>query len=320
MNAQPVDSPFLIIDTDGGIDDAWALMLVLAQAHIKVLGITTVHGNVGVNQATRNIGLILDQLNNDTPVFRGAERPLMGGQPIDSTSLMGKDGLGNITAQLPPSNRPTQTEVAAIALARLVRQHPGKVNILAIGSLTNLALAARLDENFCQNVARLVIMGGAIQAQGNSSLISEFNIHADPEAARIVFDAGFKDVWLLPWETSLKYPILWDDYELMKKAPSPKMRFAASMMAELESFLRNVLNSPGLILPDPLAAAICLDASLITQAHHVPIKIEICGEIGRGLTAVDWLNTSGDPNRFHIVAELDEERIFALLRTSLIET
>lgn len=315
-----VEPKLIIIDTDAGIDDAWAIMMILAQPGIDVLAITTVHGNVSLEQATTNTCLILDQFGSQTPLYRGAERPLMRGRQINSTALMGEDGLGGITTQIPPSHRAVQKEPAAIALTRLVRQHPGEVTILAIGSLTNLALAARLDEDFSRNVGRLVIMGGAIQARGNSSSIAEFNIHADPEAAQIVFTAGFRDIWLLPWETSLKYPLLWNDYELMKKEQSPKIRFATGMMDVLESFLRNVLGSSGLILPDPLAAAVCLNASLVTQASHLPIQVEICGEIGRGLTAVDWQNCSGNPNRVHIVTEIDEKRTFALLRSSFIET
>lgn len=305
----------LIVDTDIGVDDAWALMMALS--HAEVLAVTTVHGNVPVEQVTRNASLVLDLMGSQAPVYQGADRSLMGASGVSSAEFMGADGLGGYSAQIPPSTRPIDTQPAALALVQLARQQPGEISLLALGPLTNLALALRLDESFANHIARLVVMGGAVEARGNTSSAAEFNIFADPEAAHIVFNAGFEEVWLLPWETSLKYPFSWQEYADLKANPSPRLRFATGVMEGLAQFLKDRLGAPGLILPDPLAAAICLDPGLVIQAPTAGLAVEIHGAIGRGLTAVDWQARSPNNHLVRVVTELDPARLFGLLKNSL---
>lgn len=305
----------IIIDTDVGVDDAWALMMVLSR--VEALAITTVHGNVDVDQATRNACLILDLMDSQAPLYRGASGPLMGARKISSVELMMADGLGGYSAQLPPSTRNIENQPAALALVQLARQRPREVTLLALGPLTNLALALRLDEGFAGNIKRLVVMGGAVEGHGNTSAVAEFNIFADPEAAQVVFSAGFTDAWLLPWETSLRNPLAWEEYELLKQLPSPRARFAVGAMESLAVILKEKFGAPGLILPDPLAAALCLEPGLARQATVAPLAVETVGEVGRGLTAVNWGAGPQNGNTVRVVREIDTAGAFALLKNSI---
>ena len=302
----------LIVDTDAGVDDAIALMMILAYPTARMMAVTTVSGNVAVEQVTRNVCLILDQLGHEAPVYRGCDRPLMG-RMLRAGGVHGEDGLGNVAHTLTPSTRRPQDEPAAQALVRLGRENAREFTLLALGPLTNLALALRLDPGFAQNVARLVVMGGAIEAHGNASTAAEFNILADPEAAAIVFEAGFPELWLLSWETTLKYPLAWERYEALAAKETRQAAFFNQITAYTAYLLRNNFAAPGFLLPDPLAAAIALQPDLVRMAPHVAISIELAGMQGRGLTSVDWRGLFGQPPNAHVVTELDEGKFFDLL-------
>ncbi len=306
----------MIIDTDAGVDDAIALMMILADPTVDVLGITTVNGNVGVEQVTVNVGVILDQMGKTAPIFRGSVRPLVA-ETLDSAHIHGEDGLGGIREQYPPTEQLPEAEAAALALIRIAKEHAGDITILALGPLTNLALAVHLSPEFAGNVSRLVIMGGAIEARGNASPSAEFNILADPEAAKIVFEAGFSDLWLSSWETTLKYPILWDKYKSLTNIKTPHADFFSKMTANLVVFLRDNWGFPGLTIPDPLAAAVALKPEIVTEMVHVPVNIETLGKYGRGLTSVDWYQQFGDTPNAKIVLSLDEGMVEELLRNAL---
>lgn len=306
----------MLIDTDAGVDDAIALMMVLADPAVDVLGITTVNGNVDIDQVTTNVGVVLDQMGRSVPIFRGSARPLVA-DILDSAHIHGEDGLGGIREQYPPTQRKPETEPAALALTRIAQEHAGNITLLALGPLTNLALAVHLDPQFADNVSRLVVMGGAIEARGNASPSTEFNILADPESAKIVFEAGFSDLWLSSWETTLKYPVLWERYNSFKNMGTPHASFFANMTGNLVEFLRDNWGFPGLTIPDPLAAAIALKPEIITEMVHLPVNIEINGQYGRGLTSIDWYQQFGDPPNAKLVLSLDEGMVEELLRKAL---
>lgn len=302
----------LIVDTDAGVDDAIALLMILAYPGARLMAVTTVSGNVAEEHVARNVCLILDQLGGSAPVYRGCDRPLMGGI-LRAGGIHGEDGLGNIAQTLPhPKFRP-QDERAAPALVRLGRENAGKFTLLALGPLTNLALALRLDPDFAQNVARLVVMGGAIEARGNASVAAEFNILADPEAAAIVFEAGFPELWLLSWETTLKYPMAWERYQRLAAKETCQAAFFGQITAYTAHLLRNNFSAPGFLLPDPLAAAVALHPEVVLNAPHAAVSIELVGKLGRGLTSVDWRGLSGQPPNTYVVTELDEGKFFDLL-------
>lgn len=185
----------IIIDTDPGIDDAVAILLALAaKDELDVIGLTTVNGNVGVEQVTQNLFKILNVAGRrDIPVYKGNFKPLMR-ENEHCEEFHGDDGLGNLGFD--ETEGCVEKESATDYLIRKVREEKGQITLVPIGPLTNIAEAIQKEPEFVKNVKRLVIMGGA-EGKGNMSPHAEFNFWTDPEAAKIVFQAGFEDVTMV---------------------------------------------------------------------------------------------------------------------------
>ena len=305
----------IIIDTDTGVDDAVAIIMAVASP-VTINAITTVAGNTNVEQVTQNVGQLLSALKTDIPVYKGAVSPLFG-TPPHLGGLMGEDGLGNASAYLSPPLRPPEPDHAAIALTHLVRQNPASTTLVALGPLTNIALALKLDPGFAQHVSRLVIMGGAVDAKGNTTPAAEFNTLCDPEAAAIVLRAGFNEIVIVPWEASTRYMIPWDDIESMASLGTPNSNLFAKLNHHTSQNLKEAFNLPGIPFPDPLAMAVVLDPSICTHAVAAPVMVETSGTIGRGLMAVDWYQTTGQSANAEVVLEVDFEAYKQLLNDSL---
>ncbi|KAF3441686.1 hypothetical protein FNV43_RR15601 [Rhamnella rubrinervis] len=179
----------LIIDTDPGIDDSMAILMAFQTPELEILGLTTIFGNVSTEDATRNAMLLCDIAGHpDVPVAEGSPEPLKGGIPRVADFAHGSDGLGNLF--LSPPNRKKIEKNASEFLVDKVSEYPGEVSILALGPLTNIALAIKRDSSFASKVKRLVVLGGAFFALGNVNPAAEANIYGDPEAADVVFTSG----------------------------------------------------------------------------------------------------------------------------------
>ncbi|KAI5664785.1 hypothetical protein M9H77_24108 [Catharanthus roseus] len=179
----------IIIDTDPGIDDSMAILMAFQTPELEVIGLTTVFGNVATEDATQN-ALILCEIAGypGVPVAEGCTEPLKGGRPRVADFVHGSDGLGNVN--LPPSKSKKDEKTAPEFIVDKVNEYPGEVSILALGPLTNLAMAIKRDSSFASKVKRIVILGGAFFALGNVNPAAEANIYGDPEAADIVFTSG----------------------------------------------------------------------------------------------------------------------------------
>ena len=177
----------LIIDTDPGVDDAQAILLASAHPHTKIEAILSVGGNVGLEHTTRNALTIVEAIGQDIPVYAGCDGPLvLFGE--DAAWVHGTDGLGD--CGITPQSRKAEQEHAANALVRMANAEPDAFTLVAIGPLTNIALALKLDPELPNKLKRFVIMGGAVTGKGNTSNVTaEFNIFADPEAAHVVFES-----------------------------------------------------------------------------------------------------------------------------------
>jgi purine nucleosidase len=177
----------LVIDTDALVDDAHAIMMAFAHPQARIEAITTVAGGTSLERATATACIILDVLERDVPVHAGCGRALAARDTPDASFVMGQDGLGD--SGYPPSKRKVADEHAVYALIRLGNASPGELTLIAIGPLTNVALATRLDPMLPQKYRRLIAMGGSIRGLGNITPAAEFNVYTDPEAAAIVVDA-----------------------------------------------------------------------------------------------------------------------------------
>ncbi|KAL6574977.1 Uridine nucleosidase 1 [Orobanche minor] len=179
----------IVIDTDPGIDDSMAILMAFQSPDLDILGLTTIFGNVTTEDATRN-ALILCELAGrpDVPVSEGNPEPLKRGRPRIADFVHGSNGLGNIP--IPPPKSKKSEKPASQFLVEKVSEYPGEVSVLALGPLTNLALAIKRDSSFASKVKRIVVLGGAFFALGNVNPAAEANIYGDPEAADIVFTSG----------------------------------------------------------------------------------------------------------------------------------
>src|ERR1700693_479431 len=184
-----------LIDTDTASDDAVAIIMALRAPDVRVVAITTVAGNVGVDQSTRNALYTVELCGADVPVYAGAEKPLLRTYQ-NATWFHGRDGLGD--HDYPPPRQAAGTLHAADAIIAAVEANPGLV-IVTLAPLTNLALALAKKPSIAAKVGRCVVMGGAPCCEGNVTPAAEYNIWVDPEAARIVLHSRLP-IELIGWQ------------------------------------------------------------------------------------------------------------------------
>ncbi|MFC4563084.1 nucleoside hydrolase [Nocardiopsis mangrovi] len=274
----------IFVDCDPGIDDAVALAYLTARPEVEIVGVGTVFGNHTVDTTTDNALRLLRLYGAPgVPVARGAERPLVQ-PPTLAESVHGANGLGGI--DLPAAETGPAAESAAEALVRLARSAPGEIDVLAVGPLTNIALALSLEPRLPEMVGRVVVMGGAVRAPGNVTPWAEANTANDPEAAEAVFAAGF-DLTLVALDITMKTTVdaAWlDGLQLIDGER------AATTSAFLEFYVgwySEVIGERGCAMHDPLAAAVLLDPDLVTASVDVPVRVELQGRHTRGLTIAD---------------------------------
>lgn len=301
-----------VIDTDPGVDDAHAIILACTHPSATVEALTTVAGNVSLAQATRNALIILDVIGHNAPVFPGCEDALVIPTPHRAISH-GTDGLGN--SGYPPSPRQPSAEHAVHALIRLANEAPNELTLVALGPLTNIALATRLDPALPQKYKRLVVMGGAIHAHGNSwERTSEFNFYCDPEAAAIVF-ARWPMLTLLSWETTVAHGLTPDQVTDLAHHHSPCAEFFRRTIQS--RFATPEARRERLYEPDPLAMAVALEPDIVTRAEARYVEIELAGKFTRGQTVIDWYDLTGRPPNTSLVHAVNQERFLELMRLSL---
>ncbi|RMF72488.1 MAG: nucleoside hydrolase [Acidobacteria bacterium] len=302
----------LWIDTDPGIDDALALAMALAAAGRRLAGIGTVAGNVDVGQATRNAALVLEDARAPSvPLHRGAAASLIGTR-ADARHVHGDDGLGG-TVEREPELAPAPDH-AALALIRTARDR-GPLDVLALGPLTNLALALALEPRLAAHLGRVVWMGGTIAGRGNVTAAAEFNAWADPEALARVLAAGL-DLTLVSWETTLEHAVPLGAFREWLDADTALARRARAMAAHLEA-TGVVTAERGVALPDPLAAAVMIDPRCVLAAERLPMRVVLCGET-RGQTIVDRRpapDPTGVPVR--VVTRIDLDAVESLVRRAV---
>jgi purine nucleosidase len=304
-----------IFDSDGGVDDAQALILLVANGKTPDL-ITTVFGNVGLDQATTNLLAVQAMLGTDIPVHKGADRPLT--QPIiDAKYVHGDDGLGG--ARRPDKQALPASDDGIGILRRTFGDAAAKgekVDILMIGPLTNLALALRLEPSIIDGIGTLTIMGGNVYGRGNTTPAAEFNIYADPEAAHVVLTAGVETV-VVPWEPCTTHYMDGQRVDALFEsiASGPMRDFSRALAAHARHNSVSRGNPDHFLYVDPLAAAVVLDPSMVTKSVVASSSVELAPGLTRGMTLVDPSGRLGTP-KITFVEEVDIGKVDALYAVS----
>lgn len=179
----------VVLDTDPGIDDAMALLYLHACGNLELLGITTILGNASIENCTNNALFLCEQFGITAPVYRGADRGVAGEQPEDYPDFVhGINGLADI--QVTVAGKSAEDQDACTYLLESSNANPGEITIIAVGRLTNIAMALNKDPTFANRVKEIIFMGGAATCEGNVTAWAEANIIGDPEAASIVFNSN----------------------------------------------------------------------------------------------------------------------------------
>ena len=270
----------LILDVDTGTDDALALAFAVASPSIELVAVTTVAGNVDVEKTTANTLSVLDWLGGrDVPVHRGASRPLVRPHQ-DASYFHDEGGLGG--AQLPRSTRSIGDDRGPAALIRLARQYPRMLTLVALGPLTNVAIALNVEPRLPELLKSVVVMGGAFTVPGNTTPAAEFNILVDPEAAEQVFSAPFSNLTAVGLDVTERVALTRDDWDAANAAGS--LPASASLLREVGRFAFSQLGRDQFSLHDPLAVAVAADPTLI-DVRELAIAVDVV-EPDRGRTRI----------------------------------
>jgi inosine-uridine nucleoside N-ribohydrolase len=293
----------IILDVDTGTDDAIAILLALASPELDVRGITVAGGNVGLDRTLANTLALKKLARSAVPVFKGADRPLLGSF-FNEARVHGADGLGGIVL---PDGDPPEAEVAADAIRRILRTSAQKVTLVGVAPVTNLALALMTEPSLLTNVEQIVLMSGA-WAEGNASTAAEFNALNDPEALAVLLACG--------------RPVVFATLELTAQALVTPERLAAwrglgagaclRAACDIQASVPRSRRVPGAPLHDPCAIAWLLWPELFTT-RTCSARVDLGPGIGRGRTVIDRWDRTGDPHNAIVMETLDVERFFARL-------
>jgi purine nucleosidase len=306
----------LILDTDGGVDDAQALLLLIAGGRAPDV-ITTVFGNVSLDTATANVLATLAHAGAAIPVHRGAAQPLAQ-EWVHAHHVHGEDGLGG-------APRPTRTaEIAGsdavgllIATLSDAAATADRVDLLMIGPLTNLALALQRAPGITGGIGRLTIMGGTAYGRGNVTPAAEFNIFSDPEAAAIVFDAAI-DKTVVPWESCLAHALVGHEIDRMfESVPASDYKTFAQALVQHDR-TRHIRTGQGdcLFFIDPLAAAVVVEPGMVARSLRACLAVSLAPGLTRGMTVIDPSGRLGTP-MVTLVEEVRRDRLAALYAASV---
>lgn len=298
----------VVIDCDTGVDDTMAVFYGLLAPEVEVVGLTCVWGNISVDLTTKNTLRLLEMLDRpEIPVARGADKPLVYPKwPPPEQPIHGTDGQGN--TNLPDPTLKAVDETAAQLIVRLAHEHPGQLTLVPTGPLTNVATAVLADPEISKLYKGVVLMGGAFTVRGNASRFGEANIWHDPEAAQVVFDAGWPvtAVGLDVTDSTMIPGSLLDD-----------LRDSGTIAGKhLHAITQNYLDIYGArrgrrecAMHDALTLGIAADPSLVLESQKVRVDVELNGTYTRGMTVGDFRPWMEYPNaNATVVLEVDRQR------------
>jgi inosine-uridine nucleoside N-ribohydrolase len=311
----------VIIDCDTGMDDAVALLLALRSPELNVLGITCVNGNVGLEHVVNNTLRVVEHSGKDVPVFAGHPTTLMHAGEEDAAAVHGKDGLGNLP--FPAPKKTVEKEHAVDFIVRTIMEAKEPIDWITLGPMTNSAMAIRREPRIVDNVRMLTMMAGGVNA-GNTSVMSEFNVYFDPEAARIVFDSRIPKT-MVPLDPLWAGGILTEEnLQTIKSAADrnswcgmASQIFAKTLATMLELGRIRSDERRYVSPPDLLAVAVAIDNSIV-ELKDYQVFIETAGEYTRGMTVVDrrrftHLGVDKDRQKVAVALAADQQKYSKLV-------
>lgn len=311
----------VIFDTDPGIDDAMALLFLHRHPDIDLIGVTTVFGNAPIEITTRNAQFLKQQWMIDAPVAQGAGKTLDPSRPDGHfpTFIHGDDGLGNIG--VPETvDVPLDPRAAHHFIIDTVKANPGEVTLIAVGRMTNLALALKTDPDFAALVKEVIIMGGAFDINGNVSPAAEANIHGDPEAADLVFTAAWP-VTVIGLDVTTKTVMTSSFLADMVKENGA----AVQLLSDLSQFYINFYNmrtGDGMVVHDSCACVYLTNPELF-ETRSGAIRV-VCGGLADGQTIQkpDGVtfppgNWDGYPSQ-KVCTRIEPDRVLSVIRSAIV--
>ena len=305
----------IIIDTDPGQDDAVAILLALASPdEIEVLGITAVAGNVPLFLTEKNARIVCELAGRpDIPVYAGCDRPLKR-KLVTAEHVHGKTGLDG--PELPEPKIKLQEKHGVDFIIDTILQEPeNSISLCPLGPLTNIASAILKQPKIVSRIKKIVLMGGAYFEVGNITPAAEFNIFVDPDAAKIVFEAGIEMV-VMPLDVTHKALVTEKRNEAFRQLKSPVGIAVAEMTDFFERFDKEKYGSSGAPLHDPCVTAYLIDPKIFS-GKNINVEIETKSELTLGMTVADWWGVTDRKANTFFVGDLDSEKFFSLLTERL---
>lgn len=314
----------VIFDTDPGVDDAMALLYLHRHPGIELVGVTTVFGNAPIEITTRNAQFLHQKWKIAAPIAKGAGRAYDEGRDAAHFApvVHGEDGLGNIGVPL-EVDHPLDEREAVQFIIDTVRADPGNVTLVAVGRMTNLALALKADPEIAALVKEVVIMGGAFDINGNVTPAAEANIHGDPEAADVVFTAPWK-VTIIGLDVTMKTTMSSDYLAKMVEAGPAELKLLSDLSQYYIDFYRQRVGLDGMALHDSCACVYLTEPQLF-ETRTGPVRV-VCGGIADGETiqAPDqgrkFVGTAWDDVPSQVVCTgIQPEAVLEAIRAVLVE-
>jgi len=307
----------VLLDCDPGIDDALALFLALASPEIDLIGVTTVAGNASVEDETANaLSLLRMARRTHVPVGMGCARPLIKSL-MTAADTHGPTGMGY--AELPAAvTRPLATHAVDFIIEQ-VRAAPHEITLVAVGPLTNLALAIRKAPDIVPLVKQVICMGGAIHHPGNMPLSAEFNVWVDPHAAHIVYHSGLP-ITLVPLDVT--YQCIWTHAHtkrLRERLPnSPISQFVADATRFYIEFHQREQGIDGCAINDALAMALVFAPDLV-QTQPLYVDVALADGPTHAMTIADPWNLSKNKPNLNVALHVDAPKFLDLFIERMVE-
>ena len=305
----------IIIDTDPGQDDAVAILLALASPEdIDLLGITAVAGNVPLDLTQKNARIVCELAGRpDVKVFAGCDAP-MTRKLVTAEHVHGKTGLDG--PQMDDPTMPLQDQHGVDFIIDTLREEPpGTVTLCPIGPLTNIATAFERAPDIVARVQEIVLMGGAYFEVGNITPTAEFNIYVDPEAAKIVFDAGVP-LTVMPLDVTHKALTTKPRIDAFRSMHTKVGDMVAAWTDFFARFDMEKYGSEGAPLHDPCTIAYLIEPQLF-QGRHINVEIETQSPLTLGMTVADWWRVTDRPANAMFMKAIDASGFYALLAARL---